>query len=101
MLRVLGCIAVDHDLRLVVLAGVLCAFASFTAMEALSRARGASGRARDLWTLATGTVAGAGVWATHFVAMLAYKSSLPISYDLTLTVASILTAIAVATAGIW
>jgi signal transduction histidine kinase len=100
MLQILGCITIDHDLRLVVLAGVLCMFASFTAMEALARARSAAGRAQLLWTLGTGTVAGCGVWSTHFVAMLAYKSSLPITYDVSLTVGSILTAVIVATAGI-
>ena len=100
MLKILGCVTVDHDLRLVVLAGLVCLFASFTAIELLSRARQTSGRTRALWVIATGVVAGCGVWATHFVAMLAYQSALPISYDLTLTVLSILAAVTLATAGV-
>jgi len=33
MFRVIDCITQDHDLRLVVLAGVLCLFACSTAMS--------------------------------------------------------------------
>jgi len=38
MIRVLGCITQQHDLRLVVLAGILCLFACATAMSLLARA---------------------------------------------------------------
>src|SRR5262245_36223834 len=100
MMEILGCITVEHDLRLVVLAGVLCMFASFTAMEALARARSRKLRARSMWTVVTGTLAGCGVWATHFVAMLAYKSSLPITYDVMLTGASIVIAVGMATVAV-
>jgi NO-binding membrane sensor protein with MHYT domain len=33
MLRVLACITQDHDWRLVILAGVICLFASFAALS--------------------------------------------------------------------
>src|SRR6185312_5555705 len=39
-------------------------------------------------------VAGSGVWATHFMAMLAYQPSLQIGYELSLTAASLLAAVA-------
>src|SRR5262245_10120410 len=97
MLRILGCITVEHDLRLVVIAGVVCTLASFSAMEGLAHARTAQGRARLLWIVVTGAVAGCGVWATHFVAMLAYQSSLHLTYDTTLTVTSIVVAVILAT----
>jgi len=38
MLRVLACITQDHDWRLVILAGVICLFASFAALSLLARA---------------------------------------------------------------
>lgn len=101
MLSILGCITVDHDLGLVVLAGVICMFASATAIELLSHARATAGRGQILWISATGAVAGCGVWTTHFVAMLAYRSSLPITYDVALTVLSIVAAVVLATGGIW
>ena len=99
MLEVLSCIGTEHDLRLVALAALVCLFACYTTVELLSRARVAVGRKRAGWALAAGTVAGSGVWATHFVAMLAFRSALPITYDVGLTALSILAAILLATAG--
>jgi len=101
MLSILGCITVDHDLGLVVLAGVICLFASVTAIELLSHARATQNRAQLLWIAATGAVTGCGVWTTHFVAMLAYRSALPITYDLALTTLSILAAVVLASVGVW
>jgi signal transduction histidine kinase len=93
MFRVLGCITDQHDLRLVVLAGVLCLFACATAMSMISRARAAqSARLRHVWTAAAGVVAGGGIWATHFVAMLAYQPGFPIAFDPGFTILSVVIA---------
>jgi diguanylate cyclase (GGDEF)-like protein/PAS domain S-box-containing protein len=51
------------------------------------------------WVFLTGVAAGAGIWATHFVAMLAFKTGLPTAYDPALTLASLLIAISVTAAG--
>ena len=51
------------------------------------------------WIAAASLIFGAGVWATHFLAMLAYKSSFPITYALSWTGLSILVAIAFSAAG--
>jgi signal transduction histidine kinase len=99
MLHVLGCIIEQHDLRLVVLAAFICVFACWSAVSLSSRARVSSGPQRLLWTLTAGVVFGTGVWATHFVAMLAYRSSLQIGYDLLPTVLSVLIAIVLSTIG--
>ena len=92
MYRVLGCVFYQHDPRLVVLAGVLCLFACVTAMSMLTRARQASERLRPMWLAAAGVVAGCGIWGTHFVAMLAYQTGFPVSYDILLTILSIVIA---------
>ncbi|HTT96885.1 MAG TPA: MHYT domain-containing protein [Rhizomicrobium sp.] len=99
MFRVIDCVFEEHDLRLVLLAGVLCLFACITAMGLAGRARVASGRAQLLWISGAGFVAGCGIWATHFVAMLAYQSGFPIDYNLTLTVLSVVIAIALCGGG--
>ena len=98
MLKVLGCITLQHDLRLVLLAGVLCLFASATAMSMVVRARDSSVRMRVFWLTAAGSVAGCGIWGTHFVAMLAFQTGLPVGYDPGLTVLSVIVA-AVLSAG--
>lgn len=92
MLRVLGCVFEQHDLRLVVLAGLLCLFACATAMSMIRRARGSARRARQAWLAGAGVVAGCGIWGTHFVAMLAYQSGFPVAYDIGLTLLSALIA---------
>jgi signal transduction histidine kinase len=85
MFRVLGCITQQHDLKLVVLAALLCFLACTTAMSMIARGRAATGRLRLMWLAAAGTVAGCGIWGLHFIAMLAYRSGLPVAYDVWLT----------------
>jgi signal transduction histidine kinase len=89
MLRVFACITDEHDLRLVVLAGLICAFACYTSLGLLARA-GAADRGKSLaWLSGSAVVFGAGVWATHFVAELAFQPGLPTGYGLGLTALSI------------
>src|SRR6185437_8881322 len=99
MMTVLGCITQQHDLRLVVLAAALCLLACATAMNMLARARLAEPRFRHWWIVAAGLVAGSGIWATHFVAMLAFRSGFPVNYELSGTILSVLVAIALCTLG--
>jgi signal transduction histidine kinase/CheY-like chemotaxis protein len=82
MFSVLACIAVDHDLKLVVLAALVCATACAAAFGFHLRSLQAAGSTvRWVWAALTGVVAGSGVWATHFVAMLAYEPELPMGYE--------------------
>jgi signal transduction histidine kinase len=101
MLHVLGCIYLQHDLRLVALAAILCAFASWSAVTLASRARIRSGWSRFRWTACAGTVFGAGIWATHFIAILAYRSNLPIGYNVIPTVLSIAIAVILSILAFW
>ncbi|MCE2510129.1 MAG: hypothetical protein J4G10_04030 [Alphaproteobacteria bacterium] len=92
MIRVLGCIANQHDSYLVVLAIVLCICACAAAMSMFARARMTTGRAHIIWIWCSGAVGGFGIWATHFVAMLAYQTSFPIFFAPSLTFLSMLIA---------
>jgi diguanylate cyclase (GGDEF)-like protein/PAS domain S-box-containing protein len=98
--RILSCLTVAHDLRLVVLAGLLCFLASFTAINLFYRARATRARARVVWILSAGVAAGCGIWATHFIAMLAYEPGIPTAYNVPLTVGSLLAAIVVTSIGL-
>jgi signal transduction histidine kinase len=101
MFRVYGCITEQHDLRLVVLAGIICLFASFTAINLTSRVRQLTGWLYAAWLMAAAVVAGVGVWATHFVAMLAFQAGFPVGYDLGLTALSVVIAITLSGVGIF
>jgi diguanylate cyclase (GGDEF)-like protein/PAS domain S-box-containing protein len=91
--RVLGCITDNHDIRLVLLAAVICAVTAATTFGIYSRVAHARGGLRAMWLLVTGVCAASGIWATHFVAMLAYESRIPTAYDPALTAASLLIAL--------
>ena len=97
MLDVVACITEQHDHRLVILAGLICALSTWLAAAVIRRAAGARRVARRGWVSLAAVVTGLGVWATHFIAMIAYEPKLPIGYDLTPTLLSI--AIAVLLAG--
>jgi NO-binding membrane sensor protein with MHYT domain/methyl-accepting chemotaxis protein len=85
MFQILTCLTTQHDWRLVGVAAVVCLFASLAAVNMFNRARATSGRSRAIWTVAAGFATGVGIWATHFVAMLAYEPGVPIAYGVTLT----------------
>jgi PAS domain S-box-containing protein len=89
MLRIYGCIVEQHDLRLVVLAALICVFASWAAIDLLTRARQPQQNRRLAWSIVAAIIFGSGVWATHFIAELAYDPGLPLGYDIGLTVLSI------------
>src|SRR5262245_41530953 len=98
MFRVLTCLTTEHDWRLVVVAGVICFLASLTAISLFNRARATAGRARATWIIAAGGATGCGIWATHFIAMLAYDPGVCIAYNIGLTAPSLIAA-ALVTAG--
>jgi PAS domain S-box-containing protein len=85
----------EHDLRLVLLAAAVCLLASTTAISLFHRSRAAVARHRLRWTLAAGAVTGCGIWATHFIAMLAYQPGIPVSYHVGLTLLSLVVAMLV------
>jgi diguanylate cyclase (GGDEF)-like protein/PAS domain S-box-containing protein len=93
MLKIYNCIATAHDLRLVVLAAIVCALSSFAAFRLLRHARAVHGQMRHVW-LAVSTVAiGFGIWSTHFIAMLAFAPGIPSGYNIALTAMSLVAAI--------
>jgi methyl-accepting chemotaxis protein len=100
MFRVLTCLTTEHDWRLVIVAGIVCLFASLTAISLFNRARATEGHTRAIWIIGAGTAAGCGIWATHFIAMLAYEPGVPIAYDIILTALSLIAAACVTAGGL-
>ena len=100
MLQVYTCITQAHDLRLVVLAGLICFLCAYTSYSVVGRAVEAGPKARIWWIGAGAVATGSGVWATHFVAILGYKAEMALGFDLTGTVLSIVTAILISGIGL-
>jgi diguanylate cyclase (GGDEF)-like protein len=100
MYRVLTCLTTEHDWRLVVLAGTICWLASAVAISLFHRARASRGRARAIWIGLDAAVGGCGIWATHFVAMLAYDPGASAGYSIPITSLSLVFAIIIVAAGL-
>lgn len=100
MLKVYNCIATAHDLRLVGLAAVICALASFAAISLLRHARSSAGHMRMVWLMVSAISTGFGIWSTHFIAMLAFSPGIPSAYNIALTALSLLAAILLTGAGL-
>jgi signal transduction histidine kinase/CheY-like chemotaxis protein len=95
MIEVYRCIAQQHDMWLVALAVLICFWGSFTALSLLSRARRPDDSINLAWLSFAAAAGGAGIWSTHFVAMLAYRPGMAVQYEVGLTILSIVIAIAI------
>jgi NO-binding membrane sensor protein with MHYT domain/methyl-accepting chemotaxis protein len=100
MFRIYNCLTTQHDWRLVVAAALICLLASLVAFSLFQIARLTVGRQRIGWIALAGVAAGCGIWATHFVAMLAYDPGIPIGFDIALTFASLLIAVLFTSVGL-
>ncbi|MBW4649454.1 MAG: hypothetical protein KME06_12320 [Kastovskya adunca ATA6-11-RM4] len=82
-----------YDLRLVGLSIIIAVFASYTAINLAERVTASEERSRDLWLMGGASAMGMGIWAMHFVGMLAFCLPIPIAYNLPIVLVSLLTAI--------
>jgi NO-binding membrane sensor protein with MHYT domain len=88
MFRVFSCLTTHHDYWLVGLAALVCISTTLSSFRIYYMAL----QSRDVrklgWAGITGVCAGSGIWATHFVDMLAYNGGFPIAYDPVVTLIS-------------
>jgi diguanylate cyclase (GGDEF)-like protein/PAS domain S-box-containing protein len=94
MLRVVGCITQNHDLRLVALACLVCLLATHTSVRLLNPRYHAEQWAGIIHSGAAITVFSVGVWTTHFIGILAFRPDIPVSFNVPLCILSLALAIA-------
>ena len=88
-----------HNGTLVIMSVTIATFASYTALDLAGRVRASTGWTRRTWLGAAAVAMGGGIWAMHFVAMLAFSMpGMGVHYDVGMTIASLL--VAIATTGI-
>ncbi|MDZ7280440.1 EAL domain-containing protein [Sphingomonas sanguinis] len=100
MTDVILCVTQLHDLRLVALALVICLMGSLATIQLFSRVRASLGYRRFGWIVLAAVGAGTMVWATHFVAMMAFRTSAPVILDPILTLLSLVAVIGIAIPGL-
>ncbi|UPK38738.1 EAL domain-containing protein [Bradyrhizobium sp. 186] len=100
MYQVLYCLTDQHDWQLVALGGAVCLLASAAAISLFHRARATQGPGRLAWISLDAVVSGCGIWATHFIAMLAYGPGADGAYNIPVTILSLIFAISVTFVGL-
>ncbi|GBQ29849.1 EAL domain-containing protein [Gluconacetobacter azotocaptans] len=93
MTGILGYVVLKHDLVGTGLSVLLCLLSSYGTMTLLDRARHGAEGDRRLWIGGAGAAGGFGIWATHFIAMLAYRPGIALWFRPAPTVLSLLIAI--------
>jgi diguanylate cyclase (GGDEF)-like protein len=92
-MRVIACVFTLHNVWLVALAAAVCMGGGWVGLKLFRRARARDGVQRSGWLFLASIAAGAAVWCTHFIAMLAYDVAAPVVFEPILTMASLLIAI--------
>lgn len=79
----------SYNDALVFLSVLIAAVASFTAFDLSKRQHAAAGWLRHGWLLTSALAMGGGIWAMHFVGMLAFQMpGMAVTYDVALTLLS-------------
>ena len=85
---------VTYNLFLVVISILVAVVASYAALDLANRVTAATGVARRVWLAGGAAVMGIGIWSMHFLGMLAFEMPMPVSYDVPITLLSMVFAIA-------
>ncbi len=83
----------DYDDWLVALSVLIAVCASFVALDLAAWTTTARGRLRIAWLLCGAGAMGLGIWAMHYVGMLAFVLPVPVLYDLPTVVVSLFAAV--------
>jgi diguanylate cyclase (GGDEF)-like protein len=89
-----------HDPLLVPVAALVCLISSYACVSLMRHARRTEGWMRHAWVGVAALAVGFGIWATHFIAVLAYRPGFELGYDLWMTVLSAMIAIVISGTGI-
>jgi PAS domain S-box-containing protein len=84
-----------YDPYLVALSISVACLASYTALDLGGRISGSRRWAQLAWLATAATAMGGGIWSMHFIGMLAFLMPMPVTYDLGLTLLSLVVAVGV------
>ncbi|MGY2048183.1 EAL domain-containing protein [Methylobacterium sp. JK268] len=89
MTDLIACLTEQHDLRLIAVAALICAVGSYATLALGRQAmRSRAPRERAAWAAAGVVTTSSAIWATHFVAMLAFEPGMAFGFALLPTLAS-------------
>jgi len=90
-----------YEPSLVFVSILVAILASYTALSLAMRVRQAQGRAPYFWIAGGALAMGSGIWAMHFIGMLAFRLPMPVGYDPLITFASWLLPVVASGLALW
>jgi signal transduction histidine kinase/ActR/RegA family two-component response regulator len=90
-----------YETPLVLVSILVAIVASYSALSLAGRVAETQGRAMVAWTVGGAIAMGSGIWAMHFVGMLAFRLPIPIAFDIPITLVSLLLPIAASGLALW
>lgn len=97
-----GHLSMSFDPTLVGLSYVISFFGSLCGLQSASRARDRTGAAAFAWLGAAAiSIGGGAIWSMHFLGMLAYETDISFSFNTSLTLLSLVVAIAASGLGLF
>lgn len=91
----------SHHTGLVLLSILIGIIASYATLDLSGRVLVSSGKTRMNWLISGSIILGSGIWSLHFIAMISHYLPIPVSYDVVLTVISMIAGIAGSFAGLY
>ena len=91
----------SYNPLLVLISLFVAILASYTALDMAGRITAIRGHAARWWLAGGACAMGVGIWSMHFIGMLAFDLPIPLGYDLTYTLLSLLIAIASSAFALW
>jgi PAS domain S-box-containing protein len=89
----MGYLPASYDYRLVAISVGIAIAASYVALDVVGRVTANRGLSRLVWLMVGATAMGSGIWAMHFMGMLAYRLPIPVYYHVPTVAVSFLAAV--------
>jgi diguanylate cyclase (GGDEF)-like protein len=84
-----------YNVALVALSVLVAIFVSFLSLKLAARVSSSRGTLAWLWLIGGALAMGTGIWSMHFIGMLAFSLPIPMSYDVSRTLISLVIAITI------
>ena len=94
-------LAVNYEASLVLVSILVAILASYTALSLADRVTHSAGNVARWWIAGGAIAMGLGIWSMHFIGMLAFRLSIPVGYDLGLTLFSLTLPMLVSGLALW
>lgn len=91
----------SYDQLLVIVSFIVAFLASYTALDMAGRVATSTGKVALVWLFGGGFALGVGIWSMHFIGMLAMSLPMVMSYSASLTVLSMVIAVAASIFALW